>query len=84
LAAAQSLSSADATAAADLNEADWVNESFALAKSSVYINPPIGPGLGTFTIGSNPTYGADSLKIAQQRVALAGARLANVLNAELK
>ncbi|WP_263354458.1 S1/P1 nuclease [Acidicapsa acidisoli] len=84
LTAAQLLSSADATAAADLNEADWVNESFALAKSSVYINPPIGPGLGTFTIGSNPNYGSDSLKIAQQRVALAGARLANVLNAELK
>ena len=82
--AAQSLSSADHAAAADLNEADWVNESFVLAKSSVYVDPPIGPGLGTFTIGSSPTYAADSLKIAQQRVALAGARLANVLNAELK
>jgi hypothetical protein len=82
--AAKSLSAVDAATASDLSEADWVNESFTLAKISVYIDPPIGAGLGPFTIGSNPNYGADSLKIAQQRVALAGARLANVLNAELK
>jgi hypothetical protein len=82
--AGQSLTAADATAAADLNEADWANESFTLAKSDVYVNPPIGEGLGPFTIGSNPGYGAASLKIAQTRVALAGTRLAAVLNTELK
>ncbi len=82
--AGQLLSPADATAAGDLNEADWVNESFTLAKSSVYIDPPIGAGLGPFQMGSNPNYAADSLKIAQERVALAGARLAAVLNTELK
>jgi len=84
VAAGQKLSAADATAAADLNEADWANESFTLAKSDVYVNPPIGAGLGPFTIGSNPGYAAASLKIAQTRVALAGARLAAVLNTELK
>jgi hypothetical protein len=82
--AGQKLSAADATAAADLNEADWATESFTLAQTKVYVNPPIGAGVGPFTIGSNPTYAADSLKIAQERVALAGARLANVLNTELK
>ena len=84
VAAGQKLSAVDATAAADLNEADWANESFTLAKSDVYVNPPIGAGLGPFTIGSNPGYAAASLKIAQTRVALAGARLAAVLNTELK
>jgi S1/P1 Nuclease len=84
VAAGLKLSAADATAAADLNEADWANESFTLAKSDVYVNPPIGAGLGPFTIGSNPSYAAASLKIAQTRVALAGARLAAVLNTELK
>jgi hypothetical protein len=84
LKAGQLLTPADPTASADLNDADWANESFALAQSKVYENPPIGAGLGPFTIGSNPNYQAESTKIAQQRVALAGARLANVLNAELK
>ena len=82
--AGQKLSAADATAAADLSEADWASESFTLAKSDVYLNPPIGAGLGPFTIGSNPNYTAASLKIAQTRVALAGARLAALLNTELK
>jgi hypothetical protein len=82
--AGQLLSSADAAAAADLNEADWTNESFALAKSKVYADPPIGQGLGKFTIGSNSAYGAASLKIARERVALAGTRLAGVINGELK
>lgn len=82
--AGQLLSPADSSAASDLKEADWTNESFALAKSNVYMDPPIGPGLGKFTIASNPTYATEALKIVQQRVALAGARLANVLNTELK
>ena len=82
--AAQLLAAADTSAASDIKEADWANESFTLAKSNVYVDPPIGPGLGKFTMSSNPSYTADSLKIAQQRVALAGTRLANVLNAELK
>jgi hypothetical protein len=82
--AGQLLTPADGTAAEDLNEAEWANESFTLAKSDVYLNPPIGAGLGPFTIGSNPTYAAQAPKVAQTRVALAGARLAGVLNAELK
>lgn len=72
---------AASSAASDANEADWVQESFDLAKSSVYI-APVGPALGPYTLDA--TYGSNALVIAQQRVALAGARLANLLNANLK
>jgi S1/P1 Nuclease len=84
LAAAKSLGEADPMSAADLNTADWVKESFDLDKSSVYVNPPIGIGLGPYVISATPDYAANSLAVAKQRVALAGARLANVINAELK
>ena len=84
LTAAEALAAADPTAAADLKEADWVQESFTLAQSKVYVDPPIGPGNGPYTIASGPTYASDSLAVAKQQIALAGARLAKVLNAELK
>ncbi len=79
--AAQKLPTADSTAAADSSEADWVQESFTLAKSNVY-QPPIGPALGPYTIDS--AYSDAAFTTAQQRIALAGARLANLLNTELK
>jgi len=69
------------TSASDANEADWVQEGFKLAQSSVYV-PPIGPGLGPYTL--DDTYKSNSHTIGQQQVALAGARLANLLNTELK
>ncbi|HTZ90289.1 MAG TPA: S1/P1 nuclease [Alloacidobacterium sp.] len=69
------------SAASDANEADWVEESFQLAQSKVYV-APVGPALGPYTLDA--TYGSNALAIAQQRVALAGARLANLLNANLK
>jgi len=81
VAAAKKLSPADSTAAADANDADWVQESFTISKSTVY-QPPIGPALGPYTIDSS--YSDTALATAQQRVALAGARLANLLNTELK
>jgi hypothetical protein len=84
LAAAQTLAPADATAAADLNEADWVQEGFKLAQTNVYVDPPIGAGFGPFPMATAPNYNANAVKLAQQRVALAGARLAGVINAELK
>jgi len=60
----------------------WIDESFAAAQASVYKNPPIGLGTGTFTL--TPTYKTKAKQIAQKRVALAGARLAKILNTELK
>ena len=83
--AAESLAATlTAAASADANvldEAIWVNESFSLAKASVY-QSPIGAGTGPFTI--TPAYQEGAKTLASQRIALAGARLGNVLNAELK
>jgi hypothetical protein len=76
VAAAKQLPAASSVAAADANEADWVHESFQLAEAKVYITP-IGPALGPYT--ADATYAANAHTIAQQRVALAGARLANLL-----
>lgn len=76
VAAAKQLPAADSAAAADANEADWVKESFQLAQSAVYI-APIGPALGPYT--ADAAYAANAHTVAQQRVALAGARLANLL-----
>ena len=84
VAAAKLLGTPDAAAAADLNEADWVQESFRLAQSNVYVDPPIGPALGPYTASSSATYKSNSLELAQKQIALAGARLAGVINAELK
>ena len=79
---ADSLRDADATAAAVTDESVWVKESFTAAKSVVYKSPPIGNGEGPFTL----THGYDTKAkaLADKRVALAGARLANMLNAAFK
>lgn len=79
--AALLLPTANAVDAADLNEADWVQESFQLAQSKVYVMP-VAPGLGPFTL--DDAYEATARATAQQRVALAGARLANLLQQNLK
>jgi hypothetical protein len=79
--AAATLPSAPAGAAADLNVQHWIDESFNAAKNSAY-NPPIGDGAGPFTL--TPTYKTAVRKVAAKRVALAGARLAKILNDELK
>jgi hypothetical protein len=65
----------------DDKEEDWAAESFALAKSSVYVDP-VGPGLGPFTM--TDAYTAKAHQIAMERTALAGARLANLLKAALQ
>ncbi len=59
----------------------WIGESFADAKSTVY-HDPIGLGLGPFTL--TPAYETTAQDLAKKRVALAGARLAKLLNDELK
>ena len=77
---AEALPEPDAALVSDDKEDDWAAESYALAKSSVYVDP-IGPGLGPFTVTA--AYTASAKQIAQQRVALAGARLANLLKTAL-
>jgi hypothetical protein len=67
--------------AAISDEAVWADESFHSAEKWVYARP-IGPSNGPFTLTDK--YRTDALKEAQGRVALAGVRLANLLNSELK
>jgi hypothetical protein len=76
-----SLPAPDATLAADDNETRWAAESFALAQSAAYANPPIGPALGPYT--PTPEYAANVRGVAKQRIALAGARLAHLLHEAL-
>jgi hypothetical protein len=78
--AAAQLDDAPASGAAIANPQAWIVESFELAKSTVY--QPIGDGKGPFTLSDD--YKDDAKTIAEERVALAGARLANLLNAFLK
>jgi hypothetical protein len=80
--AAATLPAPPAVAAADLNVQHWIEKSFNQAKSITYMNPPIGRGSGPFTTTS--TYTAAARKLAERRIALAGARLAKILNDELK
>jgi len=58
----------------------WLEESFKLAKQFVYA-PPIGNGTGPFHI--TDAYRARATEIAEQRVALAGARLGKLLTDSL-
>jgi hypothetical protein len=55
----------------------WIHESFLIAQNSVYI-PPIGDGPGPFFI--DRPYQSIAHRVARDRLALAGARLAHVLN----
>jgi hypothetical protein len=76
----QSLPPADASLAADAKEDDWAAESFSLAKSNVYIDP-VGPGLGPYNLAGS--YTTNTQQLAEQRIALASARLANLLKTAL-
>ena len=75
------LPDADSTLACKKDAAEWINESFEAAKQSVYVTP-IEAGDGPFTI--TPAYRAAAKELAKKRIALAGVRLANLLNDELK
>jgi hypothetical protein len=77
----KALAPADPVLAKKMDAADWINESFAIAEKSVYA-APIGTGDGPFTI--TPAYMDNAKKIAAERVALAGQRMANLINDELK
>jgi len=79
--AAKNLPAADNGAASITDEGTWVQEGFELAQSNVY-KAPIGKGGGPFSLTA--AYRNATHALAVKQVALAGARLANVLNAELK
>jgi hypothetical protein len=79
--AARKLPKASAQLAAISDDKAWAAESFKIAKASVY-RWPIGVGGGPFTLSS--AYKARALSIAKARVALAGARLARMLNSALQ
>ena len=78
----QSLPSAPTAAGNNLDVSVWLEESFNAAKATVYKKPPIGVGKGPFTI--NAAYRSSAKTLARKRMALAGARLANILNNELR
>jgi len=73
-------------AAAEDDPNDWVNESFTLAKSSVYVAPISIDDAASDLISPRPnsSYAAKALEVAQSQVTLAGYRLGNLLNANLK
>jgi hypothetical protein len=79
--AARKLPKAAAALALKSDEKDWIAESFMESQQTVYA-PPIAAGDGPFTL--TPQYKKNAGKLAKARVALAGARLANLLNTELK
>ena len=59
----------------------WITESFEAAKQFVYASP-VGPGAGPYTLSA--TYKSQAKTEAKVRIELAGIRLANLINANLK
>ncbi len=59
----------------------WIDASFGLAKTRVYI-PPVMQGNGPFT--ATTKYANDAKGLATDQVALTGARLAAIIKADLK
>ena len=66
----------------DLTEQDWINESFDLAKTFVYTIGADEPGDPSPQITT--AYNTKAMKFARQRMALAGFRLAAILNAKFQ
>jgi hypothetical protein len=79
--AAKRLPAPDPALAAKSDEKNWVAESFQAAQANVY-QPPVGTGDGPFSLSSS--YEKNAKTLAAERIALAGARLANLINHELK
>jgi S1/P1 nuclease len=75
--AAAKLATAPKTAAAMKDESVWIAEGLDLARTKVYL-APIGAGDGPFAV--TPAYQADMSELGKKRIALAGARLATLLN----
>jgi hypothetical protein len=79
----KSLHSAEGKAAHNTKTAIWTQESFEAARAIVY-RAPIGVGDGPYTIVPSSEYEIRAERVARTRIALAGWRLAEVLNHELK
>ncbi len=79
--AAARLEPADPGRAAIAEEASWIEESFSLAKSEVYVYP-IGAGSGPYQVDAR--YRANARSVVARRLAQAGARLANLLEGALR
>jgi hypothetical protein len=80
---AGTLPAPDAAAVKVSDPQAWVTESFTMAKSDAYV-APIGDGLGVPTaFVITQAYYDTAAADAQQRIALAGARLANLLTSVL-
>lgn len=77
---AATLPAPDASASAIDDPTEWVSESEQLAEKFVYAGP-IGDGAGPFAL--TDAYQADAKRIAEWQVALAGARLAGLINTAL-
>lgn len=78
---AQSLPDANAKLAAKRDAKVWVREGLDLCRKKIY-KGPIKDGLGPYVV--NERYRKLAESTSAQRVELAGARLANLLNSELK
>ena len=83
MALGKSLKPASSKASHNTKTDAWVEESFKYARADVY-KAPIGPGDGPFTIIPYSSYDINAFRLAERRIAVAGTRLAQVLNAELK
>jgi hypothetical protein len=81
LAGAKAATPADRRLAADTDEAHWIAESLSLAKTQAYA-APVGLGKGPYDLDA--AYEHAARNTAAARVALAGARLANLLNLAFK
>jgi hypothetical protein len=82
LSAITTLPTPPVSAVNDLDVSHWINDSFTAAQQTVYKKPPIGAGAGPFTV--TQTYKTAARRLARKQVALAGARLAKLLNEELR
>ena len=78
---AKALETVQTELATILDEAIWIEESFLVAKQTAYATP-IGTDEGPYNL--NATYGMAAQEAAERRVALAGLRLAHLLNDALK
>jgi hypothetical protein len=79
--AADTLPAAPAAGAAITDDQVWIIESFNAAQQFVYASP-VGPGKGPYTL--SPAYKSKAKTEAKARIELAGIRLANLINNNLK
>ncbi len=79
--AIMTLPAAPESGADDLNVDYWMKESFDAAKQTAY-HSPIGADAGPFML--TPSYRTAARSVAEKRSGSAGARLAKILNDELK